>query len=100
MIEINKIEWKVAYDSTLDDNKYGTTFINQCKIAINPLIDKQHIKRTITHEIIHAWLYSYGFYYKDSFTVEEVCEFIGHNLDEISKLTEQALKEIENEMPL
>ena len=69
-------------------------YFNQT-ISINSKIKgNENIKRTITHEVIHAYLYSYGFTNKDNFELEQMIEFISHNIKNIEKLTDEVYRKL------
>ena len=95
-MKINNLKWKIFYDKDLGENYLGTTDYFALEIKINPLVkDKSNLDRTIMHEVIHAYLYSYGFTNKDEFKLEEMVEFISHNVDSIIALSAEAGKELE-----
>ena len=70
-MKINGLCWKIFYDKNLGENYLGITDYFVLEIKINPIVkDKCNLDRTVTHEVIHAYLYSYGFTNKDKFKLD------------------------------
>lgn len=96
-MKINGLNFKVKYGC--EEGMGRTSAIYQIIEINEELIDmKENLKRTVMHEVIHAYLYAYGFTNKDQFELEQMIEFISNNYDNIGKLTEQALKELDKEV--
>lgn len=96
MVTINNLEWKIITEKS--DYRYlGLTTEGNLEIHVARVPSIQNIKRTITHEVVHAYLYSYGFPRK-KFDEEDICEFIANNLDTISQISQQVFSEIDLEM--
>ena len=94
---INNLKWEVHYDKDINENWMGLTNYFDLEIKINPAVKgKENLDRTVMHEVIHAFLYSFGFSNKDEFKLEEMIEFFSHNIDSIIKLSNEALKELES----
>lgn len=95
-MKINNLEFKVMYDDDFTEAMGKSNFIPQT-IIINPILKTREVnlKRTLMHEVIHCYLYAYGFTNKEKFELEEMIEFISHNYDNIGEITNQALKELE-----
>ena len=92
---INNLQWEILYDKNINENYLGETDYFKLKININPEIENSmNLGRTVMHEVIHAYLYSFGFSNKNEFQLEEMIEFISHNIENINKLTEIALTEL------
>lgn len=93
MVTINNLEWNIVVENS-DYDYLGTTSESRLEIHIASVPNTQVIKRTITHEVVHAYLYSYGFP-KKNFNEEDLCEFIANNLDGISHISNQVFDEID-----
>ena len=94
-IKINGLVWNIQIDNNMSLDYLGCTeYFNQT-ISINSKVKgNENIKRTITHEVIHAYLYSYGFTNKDNFELEQMIEFISHNIKNIEKLADEVYKKL------
>lgn len=93
---INNLKWNIKFTSSFDESLFGRTDYDELTIFISDKICKQTQLRTLKHELVHAYLHSYGFMFKDNFTREDVCEFVAHNLDAMNWLYKVALKELKN----
>ena len=94
-MKINNINWKVEYAPL--DCAFGETDFVSSAIRIEQNINKDLLEPTLMHEITHAYLFSYGFNTQKEFPLEQVCDIIGHNFKEFTRLKEIALKELEGE---
>ena len=92
MVTINNLEWNIIAENS-DYNYLGTTSESRLEIHIASVPNTQVIRRTIIHEVVHAYLYSYGFP-KNNFNEEDLCEFIANNLDAITQISDQVFDEI------
>ena len=90
-IKINNLTWNVGFERRDDLNGcYGFARFSTLEIRIAHDVHKEVVRTTITHEIIHAFIESFGFTTPDTnstlmFSEEQVCDFIAMNLEEISK---------------
>ncbi len=93
---INGLTWELKMSDNIGDNLLGLTEFNEPKILIKNQENKENLSRTLLHEIVHAYLYSYGLApTKDKvLTEEELCDFIANNLHNIKKLHNDALIEL------
>lgn len=73
---------------------FGLTDYESLEITIAPNLCGENKKRTVIHEIIHAYCYSIGYCNKNKYDSEELCEFVAHNLETIKKLSDEALEEL------
>jgi len=90
IVTINNIKWKVLFVNRVDINEcYGVTSFPSLQIKIAIDYPKEVIRTTITHEVVHAWLESYGYRENDGmlFSEEQVADFIGMNLHNFNELT-------------
>lgn len=91
---INGEKWKISYKCLKD---YGETDYNGLSIRINHSLDPIEERRTLLHEIIHAYIYAYGIPFTEHLTEEQLCDFIAYNLDNFYKLASDAEKELKKE---
>lgn len=90
-IRIKDYEWKVLFvkndnsnlESEDNENVCGITHFDKLRIYINKDIAEDLILHTITHELTHATLFSYGMGQYESFTEENVCDFVETHAREI-----------------
>ena len=91
-IEICDLDWKVILCNSDDpkltcneDNVCGRCYKVQKLILINDSLSDDLLLRTLTHEITHAFIWSYGF--EDvNFEEEVVCNFIETYATEITEM--------------
>ena len=57
---INGLSWELKLSDNIGDNLLGLTEFNEPKILIKNQENKENLLRTLLHEIVHAYLYSYG----------------------------------------
>ena len=110
-IRIGNLDWKVKlvddknkylYDinanpkeSNTSDAAMGMCYKNLCQIFISNNMTSGNMKRTITHELTHAILYTYGLLAsKNDLDEEEICNFMEIHLEEIRKLRNYCCKEL------
>ena len=89
-VKINNLTWKVLFVTrgSIDGSLGLTSFRNlEISIATDTVIDV--VRTTITHEIVHALLESYGIVEADGklFSEEQVADYIAMNLNTINELT-------------
>jgi len=94
-IKINGLVWNIQIDNNMSLDYFGNVDYFEQTININQKIKgNENIKRTIIHEVIHAYLYSYGFTNKDNFELEQMIEFISHNIANIQKLADEVYRKV------
>lgn len=95
-VKINGLKWKVHFvkgsspklaDENNNTSFLGVAYCKECEIYIDKSLSKPLRKQTVTHELVHALLFSYGIDIEGA-TEENVCDFIGAHLDELVKLKE------------
>lgn len=98
-IQINKLKYDVsmagAYDSVFKTNgevAAGVTFNAAGQIYIDETLYPAVMRRTIMHEITHAYLYAYGYLARAEFSQEDLCEFISSFADAIIYDTDAVMK--------
>lgn len=106
-IKINVLNWEVEFldgdDERLvydGDECFGLTVFSDLHIYIRKDRPKEGIKHVITHELIHAFLYSYGIHLPldEEETEEAACDFVAMYLDQIYKMSNQIYKFFEKEV--
>lgn len=110
-IKIGNLTWKInlvnernrnLYDLYADpkesdtrDAAMGMCYKNLCSIFISNDMTDQNMKRTITHELTHAILYTYGLLAsRNELDEEEICNFMEIHLDEIRRLSSYCFKKL------
>ena len=90
-VVINNLEWDVSFVEKHEiDECFGRTKFSDLEIKIATSFHRDVIRTTITHEVVHAFIESMGIVPPSSdsqmlFSEEQVCDFVGMNLDEIAK---------------
>lgn len=89
-IKINNLKWKVEFVTRETiDGSFGLTSFRNLKISIATDVVKDVVRTTITHELVHALLESYGIVEVDGklFCEEQVADYIAMNINTINELT-------------
>lgn len=99
-IKINNVEWRVFFvDKThtelVDDNgeqvSYGVACLRECEIYIDRELSKDYMRQIITHELMHAFAFSYRESIEQE-SEEKICDFIAAHFDELKRLRKAILK--------
>lgn len=99
-ITINNVEWRVFFvDKThtelVDDNgeqvSYGVACLRECEIYIDRELSKDYMRQIITHELMHAFAFSYRESIEQE-SEEKICDFIAAHFDELKRLRKAILK--------
>lgn len=98
-IDINGLEWEILCAHSEDkklytDNTdcYGVTYFQEQQIYLDIDISKGLFRQTVIHELVHAFLFSFG-YHLDCDEIEEaVCDFVGSHLDNIYKIANKVVE--------
>ena len=93
-VSINNHTWSVRRLSLEDMNwakcqMYGYTWTQHKAIDILDTLEEKDLPLVIRHEVCHALLDTQGRRYQQKFDVEELCEFIAWNMDEITRITDE-----------
>ena len=98
-IKINKTNWNVYLVNEFRDEPgvLGKTCYLRGTVEILKGLSDEKMKSTIIHEIVHAYLDSYGFEVPNIesvmlFSEEQVCEFIAMNGEDIIHLSDKIYK--------
>ena len=89
-IHINDDNWIVEQTNCLEDGCYGMTVPGEFTIFLKRDMHEQHRQSTIIHELVHAFLRSYGFklkYNEPSMDEEQVAEFVARYAPKILHFT-------------
>ncbi len=101
-ITINSVKWIVffvdkTHEELIDDDgeqsAYGVTCPRECEIYIDDELPKDHMRQIITHELLHAFAFSY----RESIECEsdeKICNFIAAHFDELKRLRKEILKAV------
>lgn len=99
--KINGLVWDISVVSTtsaelLVDNVAcrGTTWCGHQKICLSADLTEFTARRVIAHELTHAFLWSTQMRLPETFTEEEVCEFVACWGYEILTMTEEVCSEL------
>lgn len=97
-VKINGINWTVEFvdetDPDLENHTYiGRTIQWKQRIVVDKNVSFQMKREVLIHELTHATLACQGRYYQNDFTVEDVCEFVGFNLDPILEMVNYIIRE-------
>lgn len=97
---INGLEWQLlstepnSDELKLDDDSgatnIGLTDYKNLEMYVDNSLNEQVLKRTIIHEVTHAYLFSYGF--DALMSEEELCDFISSNAQNILNLSNSLYK--------
>ena len=90
-ITINNFNWTVSFVQSFDKEKFATTHFLTQEIQVLDSLSREETRRTITHELIHAFMQSYGFGQIDEWDTEVVCDFISTYADSIVKMTDEVM---------
>lgn len=96
--EINNTIWIIeeADEATINnvmkqDGTLGVTIYKDQKIML--LKDQANIVKTLTHELIHVWLYEYGHNQDEKqFNCEDVCEIVASSNYFINEVVDKYLE--------
>ena len=104
-IKINDILWTFSLVKGTDSNllydsdfNYGITCYNDAHVYINKDLPTDLRKRTLLHEIVHAMLFSYMLRKYESFTEEEMADFVAKYFDKIYILCNTIMNRWKNEV--
>ncbi len=106
-IKINVLNWEIEFldgdDERLTYNEkecFGITIFDDLHIYIRKDRPKEGISHIITHELVHAFLYSYGIHLPldEEETEEAICDFMAMHLEQIYKTTNRVYKFYEKEV--
>ena len=101
-VVINGLTWSIYYiaEEHFPDKKanltyFGITYNMSLRIYINKEMHKDLLRRTIIHELTHAYGFSYG-YNLNKCNEEDICRFVDSHLDAIHAHTQVVMDAILN----
>ena len=104
-IRINDIIWtfdlvKGTDSNLLFDNEfvYGITCYNDAHVYVSKDLPIELRKRTLLHETVHAILFSYMLRKYESFTEEELADFVAKYYDKIYSISKDVMRGWKNEL--
>lgn len=102
-LKINGLRWTVINlekdDKQLNPNEnahyLGVTNYRDLTISLDSSQPEELYRRTVIHELVHAFSFSYGVHLiaNDS-TEEPVCDFMGAHLDDIYFITNKIMSAV------
>lgn len=92
IVTINNFNWNVSFVKSFDKEKFGTTRYLTQEIQVLDSLSREETRRTLIHELTHAFINSYGFGQVDEWGTEVVCDFISTYADSIVKMTDEVIK--------
>lgn len=103
-LKINGLEWRVKFThdrEELKEDLLGLCVFTQLKIYVADDVDDAVVRTSIIHELVHAYLFSYGFTEaKDTdnlmFSEEQICDFVAMNLISILEMANKLYDAYEN----
>ena len=94
-MRIGLYDWKVLIvDRKEIDGNDGRTLPNELTIKIAEDLKGTTREITFIHELVHALLDAHGRCYQKKFDLEEMCEFIAWNYEEIERCVNEFVEEI------
>lgn len=100
-IKIKDLEWQIILVPTTSSNLivngnacYGVCNHYEKKIYLDKELPDDQMRRTVVHELTHAFITSYFIERKEHYTEEDLCEFVAIYGEEISNLAKEILKKI------
>lgn len=84
---------KLQNDVESNEQNAGMTYFHDLEIYVDSTLPIALLKATITHEVAHAYLFSYGFGFR-GMEHEEVCEFIGQNMQCLFEIMSQITNQL------
>jgi len=77
------------------NNYYGYTWCVHRAIDLNDELTREELPYVIRHEVCHALLDTQGRRFQKKFDIEELCEFVAWNNEEITRITNEIMKKLE-----
>lgn len=92
IITINNFNWNVSFVQSFDKEKFGTTRHLTQEIQVLDSLSREETRRTLIHELTHAFINSHGFGQIDEWDTEVVCDFISTYADSIVRLADSIIE--------
>lgn len=101
---INNREWKIKEvnqedlckelnDFNGEGNYYGLTIPNIQEIWLWKDVKKEQKRKTLYHELMHCYLFSYVSFNNIDFSIDDFCDISANSHDVIHKIAEDYFKE-------
>lgn len=103
-LQIHNLNWQVEFiqsehcfeENNTQEELCGITKKLKLQVFINSEMNDDLVRRTVIHELTHAYIWTYGFENFDSFKEEDLCNFIETFSESILKDTEKVMTEYES----
>lgn len=102
-LKINGLLWKIFYVHNGDENLkldgvdcMGITYFKEQQIYLDSDMSRDLFRKTVIHELTHAFLFSFGHHLECDEAEEAVCDFLGSHLDRIYKTTNKIMTDFTN----
>ena len=85
-VKINKVKYNIKYVSEVASEKDGTVYLGLCSFITKEISirkDSKGKKKTIIHELTHAFMQEYGHNGYDNFDKERVADIVEAFAEEI-----------------
>ena len=94
-VKIGSRIWEIRFldQEYMRPKEWGTCWSLKRVIDIDSSLDYEEAKIILGHELVHAYITSFGKLHKRTFSEEEVCDFVTWNIDEIMSVRDKILKE-------
>lgn len=95
---IHDLKWNIKFVDGIscedtDEQLCGVTFKLKQEIVIDYNAPDDMLLRIITHELVHAFIWSYGFECFKPFTEEQLCSFIESYIVDINYISKRIYDE-------
>lgn len=95
LFDKDEITNKYKTDVNIDEGSFGITKFEHNEIYIHKDMSKNMIKRTLIHELTHAFLFTFGMMADETKLDEErICTFNEEHLEDIYKTANSVFKTI------
>lgn len=103
-VSINGLDFSIEEVRDVGLSEFGRSPEHQCfglcnymeqTISLDIGLTDAVKRRTLRHELVHAFMYAYGFSQIDTFTEEVICEFFGVYGGEIERIISLYFSEAE-----
>lgn len=88
-VTINGIKWTVQTVSKTHKKlkkNLGICYLRECAIFIDEDLRGGIFKQTLLHELVHAFVFSFGVHFPENDVEESVCDFIAAHYRELSNI--------------
>lgn len=75
----------------------GATWCSQQRICISKELSERIVYRVLVHELTHAWIWTTQAIMPETYTEEQICDFVAMYARDIVKMAESIIKELFHE---